>query len=274
MKRLTLLALLAAGPLAAADPLPPPKAVDPGDSVVRVCRADGHGTFGFGTGTCIACENGKSLVVTNRHVCPDPGARIVVQRVGKTYEAKLISVDTADLAVLEVEGELVPCEVAESEPPVGAMVEMYAHPKGTDQRYAAGQWVGGSGANVHHTCAIGTVTGTSGGAVFYRGKVVAVHWGAGLDGRLYAVPLARVRGFVGRVCHTLFPRLTARLAARLASPVPAPKAKADPLPAPKKAPEPKPAPPKAKPIAPKAAPKGPPVVWYYAPPTYCPPGFA
>ena len=213
------------------------------DSVVRVVRASGYGSFGMGSGTCIACESGKSLVVTNRHVVPDQGVRTVVQQYGQTYEARLLSIDTADLAVLEVDGELTAAEVADAEPPRGASVELIAHPHGGNQAIMTGQWVGSVGMeSVCHTCE--GAMGTSGGAVFYQGKVVAVHWGAGVgDGLRYAVPLMRVRGFVARVAFRLFPRLTARLtgakpvAVGSEGTVPAPKS--EPLPKPKEVPTPK-----------------------------------
>ena len=274
MKRLSVaLILFLPAVSAAADDCPP--------CVVRV-----HRHHSAGTGTVVACEGGKSVVLTNRHVAEDlDGVR--VYHAGRFHPATYLSHYAGDLVAFTVDAELPCAEIAETEPPAGAAVEQWGYVwygQGTPVRKTA-RWFGRAwGIDPRFEApspiidtGIRSESGDSGSAVFYEGKVVAVTWGT-----TAAVPLAGVRHFLRRACARLFPRLAARLARPAVVVTPPPAAKGDPLPAPKAT---KPAPKSdgtGVPPAPKAVPKkqpAPPAVYYYPPPRLysapdCPPGFA
>jgi S1-C subfamily serine protease len=180
----------------------PPAAVaaDPSASTVYVHCDRGNGTGQAGTGTVIACEDGRSLVLTNAHVVEGPGGISVTH--GKTvypatylagskvtyflYPDRTLGLRTEgpDLALVTVDAVLPAAPIADEEPAAGS-----------------------------------------------AGQLVAVHRSS--DGALrYGVPLDVVRAWVRERAAKHFPKLAQLLAARALKRALEPK-KADPAPAPK-----------------------------------------
>lgn len=136
-----------------------------------------------GSGTVVAVEQGKSLVLTNRHVVPDKGAKITVSRVGLELDAELVSAsETADLAVLVVKAELPTAILSRSVPNAMAPVYYRGYPGGGDQRLKRAIVHGVNG----HSATQGVVWwiraraegGDSGSGVFGNGgELVGVVWG-------------------------------------------------------------------------------------------------
>jgi hypothetical protein len=200
-----------------------------------------------GSGTVVACEGGRSLVVTNRHVVPSARYGVRVECQGKTYPvAYYAPAAVGDLALLTVEAELPCAELADAEPPAGAEVRQWGRAWRGHGRPVpkAGRWSGlGRGRDVNYGYAavvestIPGESGDSGAGVFHEGRLVAVAWG--LRGGMSAgVRLADVRACLRDRAAALFPRL----AERLRKPDPEPAGKA--APEAKKAAAPKPAGPK------------------------------
>lgn len=106
-----------------------PTIADPSESCVNVIRRDGAGS-----GTVVHSADGKSLVLTCRHVCPDAAKVWVVAKIdGKPtrFEAKCIGVSHgADLAMLSVDAALTPVSLAESDPAVGDAVSHHGKASG------------------------------------------------------------------------------------------------------------------------------------------------
>jgi glutaredoxin len=205
------LRLLAAALLAFAGPA---VAADPQASCVLVRT----GPYA-GSGTVVACEAGRSLVVTNRHVVPDRSMAVTVECRGKVYPAVYHAASAGpDLAVLVVEAELPAVEVADAEPPPGVEVRQWGYTWYGQGRLVpkAGRWVGLSRARSRGAVVVlsglDNHSGDSGAAVFHDGKVVAVTWG--VEG--HSVSLADLRGFLREKAAALFPRLAGRMAARRA----------------------------------------------------------
>lgn len=185
---------------------------------------------GVGSGTPVATEDGKTLVVTNAHVIPSEhrDKPITVYVNGKAYPAKaadgaatrsapgFIDIDGPDLCFLQVDADL------------GAVPLRATAVKDGEAVYYCG--FGGHTANVNPPARTGKVStaeqtgdkhlvfsgspvkGDSGAGVFDAdGKMVGVVWGG--DTRTYAVPLKSVQRFVERPLLTkLFPRAAKRLA--------------------------------------------------------------
>lgn len=234
----------------------------------------GTGYTSSGSGTVIACENGWSLVLTNRHVAPRRERTLVVTADGRgEYEAVYLDVnpDEGDLAVLAVRAELPAAEVSAEEPKPGEAVTVYGfggRPRGALPKTRTGVVLPDHRDGYHYRTANGlkvtveTVPGDSGSGVFNaRGRLVGVVWGFGG----MSVRVGPVRAFVRGV---LRPALFPRLHARLHNGSQPPPAKADP-----KAPSFAPMPPTA-PAPTPSAPKGP-TITYTLPPGYgagCPGG--
>lgn len=260
---------------------------DPSASTVFVHMAVGNGKGWAGTGTVVACEGGKSLVLTNAHVVPHGANPITVRHGNDTYPATFVAAGSRhgrgyepDLCLLVVDAEMPAVEIADSPPRIGERLRQWAF---GGQRFGAGPTfkVGvvadpvrpdGSrlvGGDVESS--LPTQSGDSGSGVFNdAGELVGVTWAAGPgyeeNGRWVgtdpqrqhsAVPLAKVRAFVKTHAAKLFPRLAVRLASRKAD-------KGDEAPAakPKDSPKAEPKKPTPKVEAPKAAPPAAPVYRY------------
>lgn len=197
--------------------------VIPSDPVAACVRVQWK-NYG-GSGTCIACEGGKSLVLSCNHVFSEGGLGnypldCVVQHDGKTYTAVAVSGDReADLAAVVVEGELPVAEIATQAPAVGAFVWHRGIGSGGGRGRVVlvpspgrgGSWVESS---CHFAADMTSISGDSGAGVFNQyGQLVAVHngrFGAAGDFARGA-PLMPVRNFLRGAARTMFPGLTARL---------------------------------------------------------------
>lgn len=194
-----------------------------------------------GSGTVVACEGGRSLVLTNRHVVPSARYGVRVECEGKSHPVTFYApAAVGDLALLAVEAELPAAELADAEPPPGAEVRQWGRSWRGQGRPVpkAGRWFGlgrGRDATYGHAAVVESTipgeSGDSGAGVFHEGRLVAVTWG--LRGPMSAgVRLADVRACLRERAAGLFPRLAERL--RKPDPGPAEKPAAK-----EKAPEPK-----------------------------------
>jgi hypothetical protein len=179
---------------------------DPSASCVRVsCPLAGGGT-GHGSGTVVASENGKSLILTARHVADDSFDTNLTVTVGdKSHPAKLVAYDTAsDLAAVEVGIELPVVAVAAKCPPVGTPVRQWGCTHGGARQFKTGDLTG-------YGATIQADSGESGCGVFAGNVLVAVTVGkkvVGFDqlgnplpvpGDAQCVQLADVRRLLGTV---------------------------------------------------------------------------
>jgi hypothetical protein len=201
--------------------------------LVRVADPEGSA----GSGTVVACEAGRSLVVTNRHVVPSARYGVRVECQGKLYPVTFHAAHpAADLAILVVPAELPCAEVADAEPAPGAEVRQWGRAWYGQGRPVpkAGRWVGIDRFRVRGTAIARTTldnhSGDSGAGVFHAGKVVAVTWGV----RGHSVCLADLRAFLRDRAAALFPRLAERLSKPAEKPAEKPAAK-EKAPGPKRA---------------------------------------
>jgi S1-C subfamily serine protease len=217
----------------AAEPVATPLA----QSSVYITVDLGGGSSAHGTGTVIASEGAKSLILTNAHVVPSGDRPISVTYwcdrrpwvSPATYLGgsavvdigpHLIDVRGPDLALLLLDCAALPAvEIAGTLPATGDPVSLYGfggassvaplHKAGRvlsdDRSYTT------AGDPIART-SISTVNGDSGAGILNEaGQLVAVHWGHG------AVRLDTVHAFVVRSLRDragLFSRLRDRLAAR------------------------------------------------------------
>lgn len=213
-------------------------------SVVYVTQDLGAGRTAGGTGTAIAAENGRTLVLTNAHVAQaGRPTRVTYWHEGKPYESPArflegstvtdsgpnqIAVHGPDLALLVLEGaELRTVELAAAIPGPGESVSLFgfggAGLNGTVPIHKTGRtlapdgWQTMAGDPIQRT-SIQTVNGDSGAGIFNEaGQLVAVHWGGNDKKKLgSAVRLDTVHAFTVQVLERkgLFTRLKNRLAAR------------------------------------------------------------
>lgn len=220
----------------------------------------GGGSTAGGTGTVIASEGGKSLVLTNAHVVPSGQHRITVtywhERQPWTQEAtylggsgvsqrggNLIEVHGPDLALLSVNADLVPVEIAAAIPAEGTPVSLYGFGGNTSTvqpSLKTGRVLRENGSQTMAgdpiaRTSIATANGDSGAGILdTEGRLVAVHWGGG------AVRLDTVHAFTVRVLERkgLFAKLRDRLAARKIAKAVAAAFAQEPVPPPVKAPAP------------------------------------
>lgn len=205
-------------------------------AVVYVMQDMGNGRTAAGTGTAIAVENGKTLVLTNAHVAQAGYSHSVTYwSEGKPYTSpakfiegsqvtdaggNTIRIHGPDLALLEVNAELRTAELADEIPAPGQAVSIYgfggAGVYGTVPIHKTGRTLAEDGARTMAgdpiaRTSIETVNGDSGAGIFNdAGQLVAVHWGGG------AVRLDTVHSFTVNVLHRngLFSRFKDRIAAR------------------------------------------------------------
>lgn len=133
---------------------------------------------GGGSGTVVACDNGRSLILTNNHVVARDRKVDVVCR-GKKYRSKFLAkCDYADLSVVTVEAALTPAEIASREPGIGEAVSHWgrASGPGSGRITETLNFQGGTGASI--VTDMVSVQGDSGCGIFdSKGRLVAVHWG-------------------------------------------------------------------------------------------------
>jgi len=194
---------------------------------ISVARAPG--VTAYGSGTPLATENGKTVVLTNAHVVRDNTKPITVHLNGKQYPAKYvlgsvvtdvgpqqIHVDGPDLCVLEVDADLWGVDLAADIPAVGEPVFQMGYGGSTN-----GKPIKRTGVVIQPVYAgqlnstITAVSGDSGCGVFNKyGQLVGVTHG-GTQTVALAETVTTVRTYVlkGDKKFVLFPRLRARLEA-------------------------------------------------------------
>jgi S1-C subfamily serine protease len=131
MYRSALLFVLLSAPVAAAAP----------DGVVLI-ESKSETEYSAGSGTVIAYENGKSLILSVAHVVDDPKAKLTVTHKGKAHKAtylwasptieltlpdgkKVPIIDGPDLALLTVDAELPVMKLAATPAKVGDEVKTF-----------------------------------------------------------------------------------------------------------------------------------------------------
>lgn len=195
-------------------------APNPAAASVRV-QHDRGGATGNGSGTIVAVEDGVALVVTNRHVAPDPGQGILVWwPSGYRGYARWLGVDdAADLCALAVTApaDCVACPLAEAPPAPGQILTLAGWQGGPRPVPRSGAYLGVGGFlpgdTVHHVAAPSLPGDSGSGAVTASGELVAVVWG-GRDGVARCVGRGALLRFLRRpMLLPRFPRLHMRLAA-------------------------------------------------------------
>lgn len=200
----------------------------PEQSSCFVQRHFRDGTSDAGTGTVIAAEFGRSLVLTNAHVLESGTGKLTVTLAGKEYPAtflygsrvshtgpSLIHVDGPDLALCVVGEELPVAPIAALDPAKGDRVRMWGFGGrlGKDgPKFRSGKAVEGPRfVDPTDLARMGTISGDSGSGWFNdAGELCAVHWGG--DGQTaYAVPVRVARPFIRDHAARLFPGLAKRL---------------------------------------------------------------
>ncbi len=230
----------AAPPAAAAVPATFPK-----QSEVLIARespvwlAPGQVETAYGTGSCIAYENGKSLLLTNAHVAKDPLSKYKVWFKTKEYKATYLSgmkvtedlkflpngtvsitqdfEDDVDLALLVVSVEIPVVEISAK----NAVLDTTLHQWGFSgfknvedaPRYRTGK-VSPVATEKHTTSNVPSAPGDSGSGQFNdKGELVAVTaWGTESDPDRHTIAMSAltVRKFLKDRLDT-FPKLRLRL---------------------------------------------------------------
>jgi S1-C subfamily serine protease len=210
LKRFLFVALLVAAPVFAAEP---DKSAVKVTFVVFEENASGtsEATLGWGSGTVVHSASGKSLVLTNRHVCPNGTGHPFVLVGNKSYRAEWIAADdTVDLALLRVSVELPAVELAASEPVKGTTVRQWGYSLHGPVKAKTGsvletiQFTTDAGARVNTLVTdIAVEPADSGSGIFDPdGKLVAVTFAAAgpTDGprREHCVRLTDIKRFLDR----------------------------------------------------------------------------
>lgn len=184
------------------------------DSAARIRSGDS-----WGSGTVVYSEPGRSVILTANHILK-PGAPVEVRAAGRNLEGRVILADrAADLAAVEVRRQLPHVAVVDDELSEGDDVLLIG---------AASVWSRGkvSGFAKHNDRAVAVLTydsysGDSGGAVFRRGHLVAVHTGGRPGAKVAARDLV---AFTAQALRTEVPKGTS---AAVAQPGPKPAALPD-----------------------------------------------
>lgn len=161
-----------------------------------------------GSGTLVeGAPEGQTYVLTARHnpLGRDPDA-LRVRASGRPYRVVSVRVsETADLALLTLDAELPAARLAESEPPIGAVVAHRGRRSGLQAGRVTGAYtVGEVAAGYTAPHARGPVyglnlladRGDSGAGLFHGGLLVGVMAGGDGRGRAEAVSLAEVRRLI------------------------------------------------------------------------------
>lgn len=179
-----------------------------------------------GSGTVIACENGKSLVVTNNHVLspgkdrfgrflPTPaGTGAVVKHAGKRHPGTVLaSSQDRDLCAVLVDADLPAAPLATDGAPVGSKVTRYGIGTGEQTGTVVPHDPSYTNPSMHFVVRGRSESGDSGSAYFNaRGELVAVHCGKDAAGNPRGTPVVYVRVWVREVAGPKFPRLRELLA--------------------------------------------------------------
>ena len=178
------------------------------DCAVLVRCPDGS----TGSGWCVACEGGRSLVLTNSHVCGRPREWVTVVHGGAAHRGYVVCSEGrtvgADIAAVVVYAGLPCTPPADTDPAPDAPLTRYGFPWHTQGRLLpkAARFLGFRGSKEPSGAAIVDMTtpsesGESGSGVVAGGRLVGITWGnrgfKGVDEVGTMVGLADVR----RVCH-------------------------------------------------------------------------
>lgn len=181
---------------------------------------------GGGSATCVACEDGKSLLLTNNHVFSevkengqfvraDYPIRVTVGTLDGKKAYSGVAVDgvpgyDGDLAAVVVLGELIPAVIADKDPPVGSKVRHL----GIGSNGSIGEVLqpedSGSFTSWNFKSTLSSLPGDSGAGVFYNDMLIAVTSGncsTDYRGPLCGAPLGAVKSFLQkRPARLLFHR--------------------------------------------------------------------
>lgn len=158
------------------------------DASVRVWCGDAGGS-----GTVVFAEPGRSVIVTAAHVI-EHGGKLTVRADGKTYPARVILTDrNSDFAALEVQRELPFVVAVSDDAKAGDEVLMIGGSSG----HSRGKVAAFDRHNDRDVILADyeSISGDSGGGVFVRGQLVAVH--VGRYGERARAPF-RLAAFVAR----------------------------------------------------------------------------
>lgn len=211
-------------------------ATNPIDTAVRVSRHLPTGVAS-GSGTVVACDGTKSLILTNAHVVENDDFPVTVVHNRRRYLAKyvtgsavshpvnpatgqrLIRVQGMDLCLLTVDAVLPVAAIAETAPDRDEKLTQYGYGGRADYQSPTTKegYVSYVPDTDSLTSTVPSQPGDSGSGLFNsRNELVGVTWGgmpyAGHQD--YAVPLLSVRTFLGFHGGGLFSRLRGRLEAR------------------------------------------------------------
>jgi S1-C subfamily serine protease len=214
----------------------PETATDPKASSVLVQRDMGNGTGQAGTGTVIASENGKCLVLSNAHVVENDARPLFVRKGAKVYPATFVAssrvvptgpgsihVEGPDLALVVIDADLPAVKIADARPAPGARLRQFGYGgrrPGDEPSFKEGKVTANRYANDYLTGTLVSQSGDSGSGLFNdQGELVGVTWGGTLadpTAHVMAVPLPVVKVYVAASTERkgLFPRLRERLKAR------------------------------------------------------------
>lgn len=181
----------------------------PVESTVRIIHRRGD-SAGVGSGTVVGLRDGKSIIITAGHVCPNPGVKIIVTADGKDYVARWLGASaTDDLAAIEVDATLPVAPLATVPPPPGSPLRQVGYsarwllpfPRdGTATSSGFVQFNGGGlfGNRSILFAAIPVRSGDSGSGVFNAaGELVGVCSCGSIPARdELAVPIIEVRKFL------------------------------------------------------------------------------
>lgn len=187
MRRIALLCLLVVAPAWAADP------------EVATVLIQGH--RGTGSGAVVWSDGKTSVVLTNKHVCPDGFGQIRVRAGGKSHAAVWLGSDPdCDVAALRISAGLEPLRLAAAEPQAGTDVRLYGyggHPKyGKVVGYAGYRYVGTGDA---YKMTLVSQPGDSGAPVVNgKGEVIGLNWGVTQDGHGACVRLSELKRAMAR----------------------------------------------------------------------------
>ena len=232
MKRFAVLIVLSAASVAVAGK-PAVKEVDPEDFAVFIAHTDATGAVDSGSGTVVASEQKKALILTCAHVAPNwAGDKLTVKRRGKDWSADWVagskvtqevdhvkqeihlSIDGVDLSVIQIDADLPAASLAAKVPSKGDRLRSFG--------FAGGYWKEGPFPKVGKvedpdaiTCWLDARPGDSGSALFDSdGRIVGVISERPLNvmavGSI-SVPLPEVRKFLSKNTPKHFKSLNSQL---------------------------------------------------------------
>jgi len=199
----------------------------------RIAVDHGNNAHAYGSGTLVADEGGKTLVLTNAHVVrrSDADKPITVTVQGKTYKARYvtgsevtnitkttININGPDLCLLELPVSLGAVNIAETVPTLGEEVWMWGYAGGAQAPVMRTGKIIKSQTTEIDTAFV-SQPGDSGSGIFNsKGQLVGVvHGRSTSDERSYALPLPIVcKVFECPLVQTVFPRISSWVTDRCA----------------------------------------------------------